>query len=101
MASLYSQSFHYYRIALKAFENYSEPNDALITIMFSTMFLEAVLNDTIASENMTLELYENFDIGPDKFEKYNFDFDLYIDRIAFFHKIQVLFEKNGKYDFHC
>lgn len=63
------------------------------------MFLEAVLNDTIASENMTLELYENFDIGPDKFEKYNFDFDLYIDRIAFFHKIQVLFEKNGKYDF--
>ncbi|MCW1148527.1 hypothetical protein [Flavobacterium lacisediminis] len=94
-----SQSFNHYLIAKKAFEQYSEPNDALITIMFSTMFIEAVLNDTICGENLTHELLVKNNIDSKELDRYKFDFDIYQDQIAFYYKIEVLFEKNGKQNF--
>lgn len=93
---LFSQSFHYYNIAVKSFENYSEPNDAIVTIIFSTMFIEAILNDTIARENLTHELHMKNNFKLDEIENYKYDFDIYFDKISFYQKIKVLFEKNGK-----
>ena len=99
LMGLFSQSFTYYRIAKKALNEYSEPNDALITIMFSAMFLEAILNDTIAAENLVHELYITNNIDSEQLESYKYDFDIYLDQVAFYEKIRVLFQKNGKFDY--
>lgn len=96
---LYSQSFSYYRIAKKALEEYTEPNDALVTIMFSAMFIEAVLNDTIASENLMQELCYQNKIETEYLEKFKYDLDIYLDYVAFYEKIKVLFQQNGKFNY--
>lgn len=95
----FSQSFTYYRIAKKALDEYSEPNDALITILFSAMFLEAVLNDTIIAESLVHELYVKNNIDMEELDNYKYDFDIYLDQVAFYQKIEVLFRKNGKFDY--
>lgn len=95
---LFSQSFNYYRIAKKALDEYSEPNDALITIMFSAMFIEAVLNDTIVAENLTHELLSQHNMDSELLDTYKYDMDIYFDQVAFYDKIKVLFEKNGKFN---
>ena len=96
---LFSQSFNYYRIAKKAIDEYTEPNDALITIMFSAMFIEAVLNDTIVAENLTYELRSQHHMASEQLEIYKYDIDIYFDQIAFYEKIKILFEKNGKFNY--
>ena len=96
---LFSQSFNYYRIAKKALDEYSEPNDSLITIMFSAMFIEAVLNDTIVAENLTHELLSQHNMDSEQLEIYKYDMDIYFDQVSFYDKIKVLFEKNGKFNY--
>jgi len=90
MPGYYTESYRYLEIAEETCKDLADIKKAFVCIMFSAMYIEAVINDLIFSEKLNEKLLAKY---KNESSKDYYDFDLYHDKISFDSKLNVIFEK--------